>query len=100
MALEHFDFLRCTILAASQAAFNMVLYPEADGLEARLWPIWSWPNKLPLAAGTSWHVNSSQNPSQRARLLPRRLGHASQLIAIIRESAMQPRRRVSPLALN
>ncbi len=43
-----FDFLGCTILAASQAAFNMVIHPEADDLEARLWATRATGNRIPL----------------------------------------------------
>jgi hypothetical protein len=36
LALEGFDFFRCAILAASQAAISMVVHLEANGFEARL----------------------------------------------------------------
>ena len=39
MALEGFDFFRCAILAASQAAISMVVHLEANGFEARLWEL-------------------------------------------------------------
>jgi hypothetical protein len=32
LALEGFDFFRCAMLAASQAAISMVVRPEFDGL--------------------------------------------------------------------
>jgi hypothetical protein len=35
--LGGFDFFRCAILAASQAAISMVVHLEANGLEARFW---------------------------------------------------------------
>lgn len=37
MALERFDFLRCAILAASQAAVSIVVHLKFDGLEALFW---------------------------------------------------------------
>jgi hypothetical protein len=39
LALERFDFLRCAILTASQAAVSMVVHLGINGIEARFWPV-------------------------------------------------------------
>ena len=49
LGLDHFDVFRRAILAASHAAFSMVIQSEADGSEAGFRPTRSRPTTYPVS---------------------------------------------------